>query len=148
MEYEALLAGLKLAREMWVKRLLIISDFQLLVSQINGNFIAKDKNMAPYLKRVIDLLTIFGKFVLTQILRLENAPSKLTICKDFELKIMPIENLSRSFISKGEDVMWVKSILSWTLLVYPQAHALQFRCLLVLLYRFGDVMLMITKSGN
>lgn len=95
-----------------------------MVSQINGNFIAKDKSMAPYLKRVIDLLTIFEKFVLTQILRLENALSKLTICKDFELEIMPIENLSRSFISKGKDVMWVKSIPSSTLLVYPKTDAL------------------------
>lgn len=55
-EYEALLVGLRLAREMQVKRLIINFDFQLVVSQVNGNFLAKDKSKSAYLKRVMEFI--------------------------------------------------------------------------------------------
>ncbi|XP_022856263.1 uncharacterized protein LOC111377401 [Olea europaea var. sylvestris] len=95
-EYEALLAGLRLAREMQVKRLLISSDSQLVVSQVNSNFLAKDKTMASYLKMVMNLVSSFKKFELIQIPHDENAHadalSKLASGKDSEL-------LTRSFSS-------------------------------------------------
>ncbi|XP_022853497.1 uncharacterized protein LOC111374967 [Olea europaea var. sylvestris] len=50
-EYEALLAGLRLAREM----------------QVDGNFSAKDKRMASYLKMVMNFILSFEKFELIQI---------------------------------------------------------------------------------
>ncbi|XP_022877052.1 uncharacterized protein LOC111395302 [Olea europaea var. sylvestris] len=88
-EYEALLTGLRLATEMQVKRLLISSDSQLVVSQVNGNFSAKDKMMASYLKMVMNLIPSFEKFELIQIPRIENvhadALSKLASSKDSEL---------------------------------------------------------------
>lgn len=67
-EYKALLAGLRLSRDIQVKRLYDNCDFQLVVSQVNGNFTAKDKSIAAYLKQVIELLLIFEKFELLQIL--------------------------------------------------------------------------------
>lgn len=42
-EYEAHLAGLRLAKEIQVKRLHTSCDSQLVVSQVNGSFAAKDK---------------------------------------------------------------------------------------------------------
>ncbi|XP_022852055.1 uncharacterized protein LOC111373710 [Olea europaea var. sylvestris] len=61
-EYEALLAGLRLAKEMQVRRLLANSDSQLVVSQVNGNFVVKDSSMAAYLKLILDLIPHFERF--------------------------------------------------------------------------------------
>ena len=49
-EYEALLAGLCLAKEIRVEKLKIYSDSQLVVNQVNGDYQAKGENMAAYLK--------------------------------------------------------------------------------------------------
>lgn len=97
-EYETLLVVLWLAREMQVRRLLINGDSQLIVSQVNHNFIAWDKSMATYLKLVSDLLISFKKFELTQIPHVENTNvdtlSKLASSKDLELlTVVPIEHL-------------------------------------------------------
>ena len=48
-EYEALLAGLRLAKHFWVKQIEIISDSQLVVNQVTNNFDTKDSSMAAYL---------------------------------------------------------------------------------------------------
>lgn len=71
-EYEALLFDLRLTKGLQVKRLPNSSDAQLVISQVNGNFNAREKGMAAYLRLVIDLLPSFEKFELAQILRLEN----------------------------------------------------------------------------
>lgn len=55
-EYKALLTSLKLAREMQIKRLLINSDSQLVVSQIIDNFSGRDKSISTNLKLMIDLV--------------------------------------------------------------------------------------------
>ncbi|XP_022883217.1 uncharacterized protein LOC111399949 [Olea europaea var. sylvestris] len=97
-EYEALLAGLILAKEMQVRRLCVNSDSQLVVSQVNGSFSAKDKIMASYLKMVMNFHPSFEKFEIMQIPRLENAHadalSKLGSSRDSELlAIVRIEHL-------------------------------------------------------
>ena len=50
-EYETLLVGLQLAKEMKVEQLRIYSDSQLVVNQVNGDYQAKGENMAGYLKK-------------------------------------------------------------------------------------------------
>lgn len=60
--YKALLVGFRLAKKMQMKRLLINSDSQLIVSQVYGNFIAQDKSMASYLKLLMDFLPSFEEF--------------------------------------------------------------------------------------
>jgi ribonuclease HI len=54
-EYEALIAGMTLAVEMEALQLLIRSDSQLAVSQVQGEYQAKDEQLAKYLSKV-DLL--------------------------------------------------------------------------------------------
>ena len=49
-EYEALLVGLRLAKEIRVKQLRIYSDLQLVVNQVNGDNQSKGENMATYLR--------------------------------------------------------------------------------------------------
>lgn len=71
-EYKALLAGLRLSRKIQVKRLMVSSNSQLVVSQVRGNFATRDKSMELYLKKVMELLLSFEKFKLIQISRIEN----------------------------------------------------------------------------
>lgn len=108
-EYKALLAGFKISREIQVKRLMVNCDSQLVVSQVKDNFATREKNMAFYMKKVMELLPCFERFELTQISRVENthvdALSKLASSKDSELlKVVPIEHFPRLSISKGDEV--------------------------------------------
>ncbi|KAM1677501.1 hypothetical protein ACFX1S_037967 [Malus domestica] len=58
-EYEALLAGLRLAKHLGVKQIDIFSDSQLVVNQVTNNFDAKDSSMAAYLAQTQLLLKHF-----------------------------------------------------------------------------------------
>ncbi|GAV67329.1 RVT_3 domain-containing protein [Cephalotus follicularis] len=52
-EYEALISGLKIARHVQVKKLRAYTDSQLVASQVQGVFEAKEAAMASYLREVI-----------------------------------------------------------------------------------------------
>jgi ribonuclease HI len=47
-EYEALVHGLKLAKEIGIRRILCFRDSDLVVHQVSGEWYAKDANMASY----------------------------------------------------------------------------------------------------
>ena len=47
-EYEALLHGIRMAASMGIQRLEVRGDSNLAISQINGDFNAKDPKMAAY----------------------------------------------------------------------------------------------------
>ncbi|XP_068317055.1 uncharacterized protein [Pyrus communis] len=51
-EYETLLAGLRLAKNLTVKKLMTYSDSQLITNQTSGDSTAKHPRMAQYLKKV------------------------------------------------------------------------------------------------
>ena len=51
-EYEALIAGLHLAKEMGLQQLRVYSDSQLVVNQVRRDYQVKGENMAVYLKIV------------------------------------------------------------------------------------------------
>ncbi|KAI5317142.1 hypothetical protein L3X38_036849 [Prunus dulcis] len=72
-EYEALLAGLRLANELSIKKLAIYSDSQLITSQASGEYMAKHPRMILYLDKVQELLKAFPTFTIQQVLRAENA---------------------------------------------------------------------------
>lgn len=116
-EYEALFVGLRLAKKMQVRKLIINSDSQMVVSQVNGTFIARKMSMSSYLKLVMSLLGSFEKFELIQILRDENAHanalSKLANSKDFELlTVISIEHLTM-LSTEPPKVMWVEGTPTW-----------------------------------
>lgn len=103
---------------MEVKRLVINSDSQLVVSQVNDSFSAKDKSIATYLKLVIEFIPAFEKFELVHIPRSENARannlSKLASNKDSKLHTnVPIELVPMSSSSKRKEVMWVEGTPLW-----------------------------------
>ncbi|XP_064979723.1 uncharacterized protein LOC135622021 [Musa acuminata AAA Group] len=71
-EYEALLAGLRLALEMQVAAIRILTNSQLVAEQLNGGYEARDTTMAKYLARVRDLTAKFRYFTLSNVPRKEN----------------------------------------------------------------------------
>ncbi|XP_010513400.1 PREDICTED: uncharacterized protein LOC104789393 [Camelina sativa] len=72
-EYEAVLAGLRLAQGLGVKHLQVFCDSQLVVSQYSGEFDAKNKRMGAYRQLVRALSGEFTSFSLTKVPRNENA---------------------------------------------------------------------------
>ncbi|KAM1960947.1 hypothetical protein ACFX16_021450 [Malus domestica] len=65
-KYEALLAGLRLAKHLGVKQINIFSDSQLVENQVTNNFDVKDSSMAAYLAQTQLLLKHFH-YQITQI---------------------------------------------------------------------------------
>ena len=59
-EYEALIVGMLLAKEMGAQSLLAKSDSQLVTGQVTGGYQAKDPQMATYLRYVEVLKRAFA----------------------------------------------------------------------------------------
>ncbi|XP_071713719.1 uncharacterized protein [Rutidosis leptorrhynchoides] len=71
-EYKALLAGMRIAKEIGVKKLQDYIDSQLVANQINGMFDANDKSMQSYLAPVHSSADAFTDFKISQIQRSQN----------------------------------------------------------------------------
>ncbi|XP_068503913.1 uncharacterized protein [Phaseolus vulgaris] len=72
-EYEALIAGMLLAKEMGAKELLAKSDSLLVASQVTGEYQAKDPQMAAYLEYVQVLKESFEVFEIVHVPKEQNA---------------------------------------------------------------------------
>ncbi|KAK4848380.1 hypothetical protein QYF36_012250 [Acer negundo] len=71
-EYEALIAGLDLAKSLNVRSIKVLNDSQLVVRQLNGTYEARDRRMSAYLNKVKHLQSTFDEFSIEQIPRAEN----------------------------------------------------------------------------
>ena len=60
-EYEALIAGLLLAREMGVKNVICKSDSQLSVGHVQGEYQVKDPLLMKYYHKVLNIMQCFNK---------------------------------------------------------------------------------------
>jgi ribonuclease HI len=76
-EYEVLLAGMKLAKEMGVMDLKAKSDSQLVTSQVSGEFQAKDPQLIKYLEAVHKWTKCFNSFQLVHVPREQNVRADL-----------------------------------------------------------------------
>ena len=76
-EYEALIAGILLAKEMGAKVLMAKSDSLLITGQVIGEFQAKDPQMAAYLEYEQELKRSFALFEVVHIPREQNARADL-----------------------------------------------------------------------
>ncbi|XP_008239189.1 PREDICTED: uncharacterized protein LOC103337802 [Prunus mume] len=106
-EYEALLAGLRLAQSMSVRQISIHSDSQLIVNQITADFAAKDASMSAYLSAAHQLLQKFQAYEIRQIPRSENnhadALSRLASAINDKIgRKVPVEILSRPSTTAAE----------------------------------------------
>ena len=117
-EYEALLAGLRLGKELQVDSLLIFSDSKLVVSQISGEFQARDDRMAASLEKVRAELQNFSRYEIKHVDREDNlnvdAMAKLATSKDAELLcLVPVEIIPEPSIAKRDLVEAIDSEPSW-----------------------------------
>ena len=71
-EYEALLAGLRIARALGAEKVVLKSDSQLVIGQVRGDFEAKETRMHKYLKLVNQLVSTFLHTEFIQIPRDQN----------------------------------------------------------------------------
>ena len=72
-EYETLLEGMAMVQRMGGKSIKLFSDSRLVVSQIRGEFEAKDERMQGYLNQVKCLQSKFDSFDLLHVPRSGNA---------------------------------------------------------------------------
>ncbi|XP_038972181.1 uncharacterized protein LOC120104693 [Phoenix dactylifera] len=130
-EYEALIAGLKLAKELKVEDLKVYSDSQLVVSQVLGNFEAKEPSMQKYLQKVRELISALDAFNIQHIPRMENLRadllSKLATSRMSELpKATVLEYLQTPSTEEPEPAMCIDTEPSWIdeLVNYLQSEVL------------------------
>ncbi|GKA90625.1 reverse transcriptase domain-containing protein [Tanacetum coccineum] len=71
-EYEALLAGPRLAKEMKIHELIIFVDSQLVSNQVNGLFEARQPVIKQYLEKAKELLVSFPTYSIEHIKRDQN----------------------------------------------------------------------------
>ncbi|XP_068486877.1 uncharacterized protein [Phaseolus vulgaris] len=76
-QYEALIAGMLLAKEMGAQSLLAKSDSQLVTGQVTREYLAKDPQMAAYLRYVEVLKGAFAAFEQVHVSREQNARADL-----------------------------------------------------------------------
>ena len=104
-EYEALLAGLRLAKELQVDSLLVFSDSELVVSQISSQFQACNDRMAAYLEKIKAELQKFFRYEIKHVDHEGNsnadALAKLATSKFAELlRLGPVEIIPEPSIAK------------------------------------------------
>ncbi|XP_016173795.1 uncharacterized protein LOC107616341 [Arachis ipaensis] len=76
-EYEALLGGLLLAREIGAPRVEVCSDFQVITLQINGTYQTRDSLLQKYLEKVKKLSEEFDEFTVQHVPRERNTRADL-----------------------------------------------------------------------
>ncbi|XP_071900985.1 uncharacterized protein [Coffea arabica] len=68
-EYEALIAGMEMARKLGARSLKVYSDSQLIVNQVWGSYEVKEGTLRKYVAKTHELKGLFDQFVLEQIPR-------------------------------------------------------------------------------
>ncbi|GJW61764.1 reverse transcriptase domain-containing protein [Tanacetum coccineum] len=106
-EYEALIAGLRIAEQMGVKNLQAHVDSRLVANQVNVSYVAKESGMIQYLNKVKMLVRSFREFSIKQVPRSENkkayALSKIASTSFAHLsKQVLVEELKEKSINKKE----------------------------------------------
>nr|GEV96504.1 reverse transcriptase domain-containing protein [Tanacetum cinerariifolium] len=71
-EYEALIAGLRIAAQMEVRNVHVSVDSKLVANQVLGAYVAKEENMIKYLEKVKSLVSGFANFSINQVPRSKN----------------------------------------------------------------------------
>ncbi|XP_059627327.1 uncharacterized protein LOC132270140 [Cornus florida] len=102
-EYEALLAGLKLAKELKIKNLIAYSDSQLIVQQVTGEYGTKDKTMEAYRTVVLREVKDFDQIKFIQLPREYNEDVDHLACSasssgETLARVIPVDVLIQSSI--------------------------------------------------
>ncbi|GJT21771.1 reverse transcriptase domain-containing protein [Tanacetum coccineum] len=106
-EYEALIAGLRIAEQIGITNLQANVDSRLVANQVNGSYKAKESGMIQYLEKVKALASSFKKFSIKHVPRSENkkadALSKIasTIFAHLTKQVL-VEELNEKYINEAE----------------------------------------------
>nr|GEU54316.1 reverse transcriptase domain-containing protein [Tanacetum cinerariifolium] len=90
-EYEALLAGLRIAHEMKITKVAIFLDSQLVVNQIKGTYAVKQMSIKSYLQKVKTALKGFEGYTVVHVRRNQNKKADVLI----KLALMTFEHLTK-----------------------------------------------------
>jgi ribonuclease HI len=60
-KYEALMLGLKLLKKVGAKQIMVRGDFELIIKQIKGEYVAKHPRLRAYMNVVLDALKCFNE---------------------------------------------------------------------------------------
>ncbi|GJS19530.1 reverse transcriptase domain-containing protein [Tanacetum coccineum] len=71
-EYEALLAGLRIAQEMEIRSLAIFAESQLMVNQIKRFFEARQQTIKQYLEKTKEIMKGFDSYMIEHIRQNQN----------------------------------------------------------------------------
>ncbi|KAM6563003.1 hypothetical protein CsatB_023001 [Cannabis sativa] len=117
-KYEALIAGLKLAREMKAEHIEICSNSQLVVNIISGEYEARGEKMIAYLSKIHDLLAQFKSYALRQIPRKENTTAdalaqRASSTVNDQANLIPIQFLKEPSITGMEEVEMMDTSPNW-----------------------------------
>ncbi|XP_059669197.1 uncharacterized protein LOC132314338 [Cornus florida] len=114
-EYEALLAGLRLANQLQVRCLKVFSDSQLIVNQVTGKYQPKEERMKAYKEAVESVARGYDQIEFYQVPRVENsevdqlATTASSSNKDL-IQIVPIDILNEPNISPRQQIMVIPNI--------------------------------------
>ncbi|GKC59920.1 reverse transcriptase domain-containing protein, partial [Tanacetum coccineum] len=93
-EYEALIAGLRIAEQMGVKNLQANVDSRLVANQVNGFYIAKESGMVQYLNKVL-MEELKEKFInekeILDVVEEEGSTWMTPICEYLTKEILPVD---------------------------------------------------------
>lgn len=79
-EYEPLIVGMKLEKEVKVTHLLVQTDSQLISNQVRGEFQTKDTSLVRYLQKALKMSHTFEEFKINHIPGKENVIGDLLAC--------------------------------------------------------------------
>ncbi|GFZ01056.1 hypothetical protein Acr_14g0006910 [Actinidia rufa] len=113
-EYEALLVGFRVAAELGVDSLDVFSDSQLVVNQVQRDYLAKDTVMVAYLNEVKIISKKIRDFKIRQIPRAENkkADALANLASAFDFisdRCIPLEFLTNPSIEVAKSVFQAKA---------------------------------------
>jgi len=116
-EYEALLAWLRVLSDLCAKKVEIYSDSQLVVNQVQGRFEAKDPWMVEYLRLVKQTMDCFLSVKVVQVAKGQNrhADSLATLVASSTEgipRLIKVELVAEPSISTGVDVSLVATVES------------------------------------
>ncbi|GFZ03496.1 hypothetical protein Acr_16g0001200 [Actinidia rufa] len=117
-EYEALLTRLRVVAKLGVESLDAFSDSQLIINQVQGEYLTKDHRMMAYLNKVKNVSMKIKDFKIFQIPREENrkadALANLASAFDFiSNRYIPLEFLRNSSIQVAQSVYQTEASLTW-----------------------------------
>ncbi|XP_059654611.1 uncharacterized protein LOC132301369 [Cornus florida] len=123
-EYEALLAGLRLASSLQVRCLKVFSDLQLVINQVTGQYYPKEERMKAYKEAVENVARGFDQIEFYQVPCVENAKTdQLAISTSSSnedlTRIVPIDVLDEPSINLPQEIIVIPVVPRETYWIDP-----------------------------